>query len=228
MSADNENALATIVSNNVVVAGDDMFDAIKTSGKYLPRLQLMTSNSGQCKAGEFPINHYARVADSDYRDLGTSVDVFIGPWRPMALWDTPDGNMLISYNPMIVDGRPTGVFAEIQAEADKPGMTGAMYGPQFLLWVPSCQEFMTFFMASKTARRASTQVKALMGHPGTLGSKKIESKEHVWFGPTCVACSTPFEMPAAEELKRQVDGFNSPEEPAVEPVAEEDQPERDQ
>ena len=211
-----ENPLVTMDDNALVAAGsDELFEAIKSSQAYLPRLQLMTANSEKCKSGEFPINHYARVHDSDFRDLGATVDVLIIAFRPLAIETTVEGDVITCLDPKVVDGKPTGNFARIQKEADKPGMNGCMYGPQFLVWVPSAQEFMTYYMASKTARRASSQVKARMKDSATLGSQKIEGKEFTWYGPTCQACSTPFEMPTAEEVQEAVQPFLNPPEPEV-------------
>lgn len=211
-----ENPLANIEDLPVAKnQNDEAFDAIKNSQAYLPRLQLLTSNSEKCKEGEFPTNHYARVHDSDYRDLGATVDVLVIAWRPLAIETTPEGDVITCYDPALENGQPTGDFARIQAEADKPGMNGCMYGFQFLVWVPSEKEFMTYYMASKTARRASASVKALMHKAATLGSQKIENKDFTWYGPTCQACSTPFEMPEKEEIVKQMDTFLNPPEPEV-------------
>lgn len=217
-----ENPLATMQETAIATANDDMFKAVASTGSYLPRLQLMTSASEKCKSGEFPMNHYARVQDGDFRDLGPEVDVLVVAWRPLAIEETPDGGILSFYDPTSDD------FARVQVEADKPGMNGHMYGPQFLLWVPSQAEFMSFFMASKTARRASVGVKAQMvksdgtGGTGmaTLGSQKIEGKEFTWYGPTCRACSTPFEMPTEEECRTQMQSFANPPKPEMERVDE--------
>ena len=166
-----ENPLATMQDLAVATTNDDMFKAVASSGSFIPRLQLMTSNSEKCKSGDFQINHYARVHDSDFRDLGKDVDILIVGFRPFALETTPEGDIVTLYD--FEDEN----FKRIQVEADKPGMNGCMYGPQFLVWVASEQEFMTFLMGSKTARRASPSVKALMLNAGTLGSQEIKGKE---------------------------------------------------
>ena len=215
-----DNPLANIDSAEVAVQSDDVFNSISTSQSYLPRLQLMTANSDKCKSGEFPINHYARVHDSDYRDLTNTVDILVVAWRPLAIETTDDGGVLTYFDPKVVDNKPTGDFARVQAIADKGGMNGCMYGPQYLVWVPSEQEFMTFLMASKTARRASKSVKARMHEAGTLGSQEIKGKEFTWWGPTCQACTTPFEMPSEEEVKKQMQTFLNPPEPEVEKAEE--------
>jgi len=210
-----ENPLATMQDAPTAIACDDAaFKATTSSKSYLSRLQLMTSNSEKCKSGEFPINHWARVADSDHRDLGENVDILIVAWRPLAIENTPEGEFLSCYDPESEE------FARIQKIADKPGLNGCMYGPQFLVWVPSQEEFMSMLCGSKTARRASTSVKALMQNAGTLGSQKIEGKDFTWFGMTCQACTTPFEMPSEEECRAVMTEFANPPEPEIEKVKE--------
>ncbi len=216
-----ENPLVAIVGTDVALAGNDDFSLVAAGGAYLPRLQLLTSASDVCKSGEFPMNHYARVQDSENRDLGDTVDVLVIAWRPFALEQTPEGGIIVCYDAKSDD------FARIQAIADRPGMNGSMYGPQFLVWVPSEKEYMTFAMTSKTARRASATVKARMVQSGgdgkgTLGSKKIDGKEFTWFGPTCQPCSTPFEMPAEDECRKQMLAFANPPAPEVTKVAEDE------
>jgi len=218
-----DNALINIGTNAVQTYDDTMFDAIKSGADFLPRLQLMTANSAPCKAGEFPTNHYARVADNEFRDLGDTVDVIVCSWRPMALEQDDEDGVIVVYDPKADDtGKPTGEFARIQKKADSAGMNGCMYGPQFLVWVPSANEFMTFYMASKTARRAAPAVKARMYKAATLGSRKIETKDYTWFGPTCQACSTPLETPDEASLMEEINKFTNPPEPAVETVEEDE------
>lgn len=219
-----ENNLIKVENNAVAAFGDDIFDGIKSGADFLPRIQLMTANSAPCKAGEFPTNHYARVADNEFRDLGDTVDVVVCSWRPMAIETNDEDGVIVVYDPKPDDnGKPTGEFARIQEKANQPGMNGCMFGPQFLLWVPSVNEFMTFYTASKTARRASTAVKARMYKAATLGSRKIETKDYTWFGPTCQACSTPLETPDEAILMEEINKFNNPPEPTVETVAEGDE-----
>lgn len=221
-----ENPLATIdaTNNAVACANDDVFDAIQSGSAFLPRLQLMTANAEKCKEGAFPTNHYARVSGTDFQDLGLEVDVLVCAWRPAAIGTDEEGGIIISYDPMLDDDKKaTGIFAKIMAQADdKENQATNMYGPQYLVWVPATKEFMTFLMGTATARNASQGVKAQLLKPATLGSEKIEGKKHTWFGPTGKACSTPFEMPTAEEAEKQIQLFNNPPEPKVEAVEGDD------
>ena len=69
----------------VVVQDDEVFKEATQSGDYLPRLQLMTSNSKICKDGQFTINHFAIVRDQNHQDVGESVDILVIAWRAKAI-----------------------------------------------------------------------------------------------------------------------------------------------
>ena len=211
-----ENELVTIGdlagSGAVQKYSDDDFDAL-AAGSFLPRLQLMTANSAPCKAGEFPVNHWALIRDQNNQDVGDTIDVLICAWRPMAL--------CFGENTSSVHDPKSAEFLDIQARADVKE-DGFMWGYQALTWVPSVGGFATYFAGSPTARRAFPTVKAEMNGPATFSSKKIDNGTHVWFGPTCVECSTTFDMPEKDEYQKQMEKFNNPAESQNELVAEED------
>jgi hypothetical protein len=96
-----------------------------------------------------------------------------------------------------------------------------MYGPEFLLYIPSVEDFATFFCGSKSARREAPNIKKLMTKPATFKSKKISNKRYTWFGPCVTTCSTPFAPPSLEELQEKVNKFNNPPDTSAEVVAEE-------
>lgn len=193
---------------------DNDFDKTASGGGgFLPRIQLLTSNSQQCKSGEFPINHYAAVDGQTYNDLGKNVDVLIVDWRPKAL--EVGENVISVFDPNDAE------FQRIQeksAEAD----SGCMYGPEFLVYVPSMKGFGTFFMGTKSARREAGNVKSKMHKAATLGSQKIETSKYSWFAPKVSACSTPFDPPSGEELSEVIEKFRNPPKNEVEKVTEEE------
>ncbi|TRZ53742.1 MAG: hypothetical protein D4S01_00690 [Dehalococcoidia bacterium] len=218
-----ENPLATMT--DMPVAMTDDFDLVTSSKAYLPRLQLMTSNSASCKAGDFPVNHYARVHDSAELDLDVTVDCLVCAWRPLALETQAENGVNAFYDPKSDDFIRVQAAADVKTSGDE--INGNLYGPQFLLWLPAQKEFVAFFMSSPTARRASPSVKALIGKAATLGSKKIVGKKFSWFGPTCIECSTPFEMPTEDEARQAMTDFANPPEPVIETVAAEDEATRE-
>lgn len=193
---------------------DETFDAAASGSSFLPRLQLMTSNSEKCKTGEFPTNHYALVSDQKHDDLGKNVDVLLLVWRPKAL-DT-GGDVVISVYD--VDSEE---FARIQDRSLNVQNSNCMFGPEFLVWIPSIQKFATFFCGTKSSRREAGNIKALLKKPATLTSQKCSNKSFTWFAPQVSACSTPFDLPQQDKLVAAVEQFNNPPEPEVETVQEE-------
>ncbi len=177
------------------------------SGDYLPRLQLMSSNSDKCKTGQFPVNHYAMIRDQTFIDLGTDVDVLVIAWRPKAL---EIGEELISSF-----DKDCATFKSIQERSAQQN-SGCMFGPEFLVWIPEQDSFATFFMGSKSSRKEAPNVHSKLQNSGTLSSKLIETKRYKWQTPIMKGCSTPFDPPEQAAMQAQVDKFLSPKESDLE------------
>jgi len=207
-----ENAMIPAeVAGGLAKYDDSVFKETTKSGDYLPRLQLMTSASDKCKSGEFPINHYALIRDQNYDDVGEAVDLLVVTWRPKAL---EIGDEVISvFDPESPE------FKRIQEKSGEKD-SGCMYGPEYLVYLPSAKVFATFFCGSKSARREAPTIQNKLGKPATLKAKKIETKKYTWYAPSCTACSTPFETPDIEDLKKAVEKFNNPPANTVEVVEE--------
>lgn len=209
-----ETELTTELATNLPSKyDDDAFSKMASTG-FLPRLQLMTSNSEACKSGEFPTNHYAQVNDSQNLDLGKSVDCLILSWRPKAL-DMNGEDIVASFDP------ESDSYADIQKRSEEPN-SGCMWGPEFLVYIPQTKAFATFFMGSKSARRVAPAVKGLMYKAATLDSKKVETTKFTWFVPDVTPCQSPFDAPDMDEIKEQVEKFQNPPEPAVEVAGDDD------
>jgi len=193
--------------NAVTKYSDEDFALATKAGDYLPRVQLMTSNSDKCKKGDFPINHYALVRGKDFQDLGDSVDALVIAWRPKAI-EMADA--------IIVDHDPNSEeFKRIQAKAGDAN-SGCMYGPEFLLYLPDQKEFATFFMGSKSSRNEAGNMRTRMHKAATLKSQELSNKHYSWFSPSIVSCSTPFDLPDQAELVEQKQKFENPPEPELE------------
>lgn len=190
------------------------FDAVSKSGDYLSRLQLMTSSSAKCKTGDFPINHYAIVRDQDFTDLGKTIDVIVLEMRPKALDMNSDDGLLMVYD------HEDSEFKRIQKESDVKD-SGCMFGPEFLVWLPSAGQFLTFFMGSKSARRESPQLNSKLGQAATLGSHQIKTRTYTWFAPLISSCSTPpANLPEQEDIDIEVEKFRNPPKNEVETVTD--------
>ena len=181
---------------------DEVFALMTKAGDYLPRLQLMTSNAKKCKEDEFPVNHYALVEGKNFRDLGKEVDILVVAWRPKAL-EIGD-NVLAVHDP---------ADPEFKRICEKAGMadSGCMYGPEYLLYLPGAEVWVTFFMGSKSARNEAKNMRTQMKKAATLTAQKIETKKYTWFAPKVGPCSTPFDLPEDADIKEQAEKFlNSP------------------
>jgi hypothetical protein len=186
-----------------VKTDDEAFGLTTASNTYLPRLQLMTSNSQKCKDGEFPINNFTLTDSTVFDDLGKEVDVLVLAWRPFAL-DTSGDSIISAYDPA------TEIFQKIVEKADTTQNSGCIHGPQFLVWVPSKKKFATLTFGSVSARKEAATVKNLMHKACTLKGKKIETKKYTWYVTTGVPCNTPFDLPAEDQYKAQIEKFINP------------------
>lgn len=189
---------------------DSDFDSVARSGNYLPRLQLMTANSKQCKSGDFPINSYALVNGDSFIDLGKTIDIGIICWRPKAI-DMGGEQVVASYNIQ------NDLFRSIQAKSEIQNSM-CMAGPEFLVWIPN-HGYATFFMGSKSAKRESQNIKSLIGKTATLTSKYAENSKGNWYHPTGKPCSAMIDSPTdLEEFNKVVEAFNNPPESEIEKV----------
>ena len=207
-------AYNTLIDPNAIGGNkydDKAFDATSSSNTYLPRLALLTSSSEACKSGEFMVNHFALQKDSQNIDLGTEVDILVLAWRPKAM-DMSGDVIITSYE------SESESFRNIQAKADVKD-SKCMFGPEFLVYVPKVQQFMTFFCGSKSSRREAAGVKGRMHKAATLKPKKCETKDYTWFVATAHDCSTPFNLPEMDAIKEQIEKFNNPPAPTIEKIA---------
>lgn len=189
------------------------FDAAAKSGSFLSRLQLMTANTDKVKGGEFPANHYALVKNQNFIDLGPEVDCLNLAFRPKAI-EMGDEIVITVFDVKNPE------FIRIQEKAGEPGLTGAMSGPEYLVYIPGQKEFATLFLGSKTARREAPNVQSRIGKAMTLKSKKITTKKYTWFGLIVTSCSTPFDLPEQVEMEENVIKFNNPPVQEIETVEE--------
>lgn len=201
-----ENALVPV---DVLGADDGGALAVASASSFLPRVQLFGGNSDACKEGRIPIGQYGLVAGKDDLEiLGPEVDVLVLAGRAKAL---QTGSSIIS-----VYDHNDPVFKQIQADSDVKD-SGAMFGPEYLLWVPQSDSYATFFMSSKTARRESKAIHALIGFAATLKAKLINGEKYKWHGPVVVKCTAPtFTVPGADLMREQIAKFKNPPKSKIE------------
>lgn len=196
-------------------ASEDVFGAI-TSAAFLPRLQLMSSNSDIVKEGKLGIGRWALLRSNDnFIDLSPEVNVFVLAWRAKAL---EIGDQVMSfYDPKSED------FKKVMVKSEQPN-SGCLYGPEFLVYIPSENAFASLFMASKTARREAPNVKAILEtkeKKATLKVRLIKNTQYSWHGPVATICSQQLPLPDLDAARDQITRFNNPPQTEAEEVAPE-------
>ncbi len=199
-----EGALTTNSFNDV---------AASLSKGYLARLQLFGSKSDACAEGKIGIGRYGLVHDNTIVDLGNEVEAVIVSWRPKAL-QIDNKTVTVSHEP---DSELYQKIKELSTVKD----SGCMHGPEFLLWIPGQDQFVSFHMSSKTARRESQKMEPLIGKAATFRCKLIDNGRHKWHGSVVTGCSSPLTPPSVEDIQEQVKIFQNPPKVEIE-LAEED------
>lgn len=193
---------------------DDAAFSTLSSGNFLPRLQLMNSGSDPVKLGKINQGHYGLVRSKDtVEDLTREAPVLAFAWRPKAL-DMSGDTVISVFNPKSAE------FLRIQNKSEEQN-SRCMYGPEFLVWVPSVESWATFFFGNPTMRRVAAELKALMNKsPALLRSNLIRGKVHSWFGPVISIYSQGVKQPDQQEAIEVINKFNNPPETETEEVAE--------
>lgn len=185
-------------------ADDSAFGEIATSASFLPRIMLMQSTSELVKDDKAKQGHFVLVQGKDqYTDLTKEAIVLPLSWRPKAM-DMSNLEQIIT-----VYKHDDPEFKRIMAKSEEQN-SNCMYGPEYLVWIPIVQVFASYFMSSKTSRRAAPQLKALLGRAATLKSEKIVAKKFSWFGPLITICSQQTQAPTLDAVNTEVTKFNNP------------------
>jgi len=190
---------------------DDFFDEVSTLSAWLPRLQLFTTANKEVKTGKINMNHYGLVLNKDQIiDCTKQVEVVPLAWRPKAM-QFLEKKVISKYNPDDPEFKRIAQLSEVKDAR-------AMYGPEFLIYVPLLGKFASFFMASKSARRESPAVKEALDRRVaiTLDSKFIETAQYSWWTPSIKGCSNTFVLPSNEEILAEVQKFGNPPESEIE------------
>lgn len=192
---------ALIPVPDFAVANEEMFGEIaKASSGFLPRLQLFTGQSGLVKERKFPADHYGLLRRKDFiEDLGEELEVIPITVRSKAIRGLQGDEQQTYYD----HNNPE--FRKIMVESESPD-SGAMYGPEFLVWLPGYGEFAQFFCGSKSARLESQVLFNIykQGKAATLKSRVVKNKKYTWVTIAVAVCSTPFspaQLPSGESVE---------------------------
>lgn len=213
------------MSENQLVPADisgstdlDAFNEATSGGEdYLGRFQLFGSKSDACTEGKIGIGRYGHVKDQNIDDLGDEVDVVICAWRSKAI-DNSGEQLIINHDAQ------SETFEQIKKKSFVRD-SNCMYGPEFLLWIPSAGIFATYHANSKTARREAKKCATLIGKAATFRVQLIDppKSRYKWHGPVITPCSTPLTVPDIFVIKEEIEKFKNPPESEVEVVQPEDE-----
>ncbi len=184
--------------------------AVSKNKEYLPRLKLCGSQAGECQRGLVGIGHYALIKSrEDLEDIGDDFDIIIigGRAKAVQLSDPP----IQSFDP------DCALFKDIVEESTKKD-SDAMFGPEFLVYIPDHQVFATFFLCNPTGRRFAPDMTARMNEGANLTSRLIETKKYKWHGPVIKDCGAPLEVPDLEVITEVATKFLKEKDSKVELV----------
>lgn len=134
----------------------------------LPRVNFCDTSSDLVKEGKITPRHYAFfTSKTEFEDLGDEVFVCVLDAMWAAFWKV-DGKYKIS-NDLNSDG-----FKLAQELAEQP-KTGAFWGLNHLIWLPSKECFATFLLGSKSSRGEYASFDALHMQKASLYHRFVPS-----------------------------------------------------
>lgn len=194
----------------------EAWDDVVRSGDFIPRIQLYGSNSNAVKKEMIPQGRYGYPKSAEeIVDLGKEVQCIPLGWTFKAMMFSGDDRPVVSHDPK------SELFQQIKAKADEGGLTGSVYGIEFLLFLPSIpigvNNYVTLFLNSASSRREATSFRSLIGKAAMLKVRLASNKKGTWHVPVITTCSAPFEnLPDETELESKLDQFKNPPETTVE------------
>jgi hypothetical protein len=201
----------------LLTAQDAAFDELITSTAFLPRIQVFGSTSEAVKEEKIGQGRLGLVrSKDDIEDLGKELDCIPLSYRLKAMQIS--GDEVIS-----VYDHTSDEFKRIQGESEQPN-SGAMYGVEFLLYLPQQGEYVTFFLNSKSSRREAKPMRGLIGKGATVEVVLIKTKRYSWHAPKVKACSTPFQaqLPIPDAMGKEIQRFLNPPNSTVEKASKEE------
>jgi hypothetical protein len=215
-----ETGLATVDTQKLL-------SLLKSDGDYLPRLALQTAAGQECKAGKFPINHYALIQDDTMKDLGTEVSMRVLSVRALAMDLSVAGAPVFCYDPKEDEnGCTTGLFNDIESRSYVKD-SKCMFGLDFLVYLPSVEKFATFYFGTKTSRRDAPAMMNHLGKSVTCSAKSIKHRIHgVYWSISVMTCSEPLDLPDEAEVLKQIKKFQNPPVAAEPELAEKSETEQ--
>ena len=187
----------------------EVFDELAKSSDYLPRLQLISGKSALAEEGKVLPGHWILVTAKDtYTDLTKEVQFMPLASRPKA---SRLGDPVMS-----VYDRKHPEFQKIMEESGIKD-SGAVYGVEFVVWLPSVKMFASLHLNNKSSRPEAKPVQALLNKPGILKSRVAKNEKYTWLVPVATSSSAPFtEFPDQDKYTAVLEKFNNPKDETIE------------
>lgn len=193
-------------------ASESNLRRVTTSNSYLPRFDIIGNNHEKL---EDPDSGYARgdivlvKSKEDWVNFGREVPILLLDVRPKAIQFKP--RFLEVFDPT------SKIFAELEERASRPGMSGAAFGPEYLVWVPGDIRVMaSLYLRNDTGRREAPNFDALLPRFGGNGVALLKShifknaKKQSWPGYQIESYDGDIEYPDWEQQAQIINRFKNP------------------
>lgn len=216
------NEIATFVPvTDMVAAGidDKAFKTQASDNRFLPYLGISAGTSTAVADGLIGVGKwFLTKRKKDIIDLGSEFRGFILGMRLKAL--NLNGDKPVAY----FDHTSPEFLDVAQKAKTMPSDSGYLAGADFLIYIPGPLDlFVTYHMASKTAKNEAGMLKQLLGKPATFKLTQLQNpKGQKWFGPVVTVCSVDLQGPSRDEYLAVLEAFKNPPKVQVESVTEEE------
>lgn len=202
-----ETELSTFNASALIPAEDTNLATVATRRAFLPNLKLFAAQSAAVIGGKIGMAHMGLQKSKDsIVDLGKTVDLIFYTYRYKAVEKV--GGEYINYYHLA--NETFGDEFKRTTEKSKDKNSGCMSGVEFLVWIPSQNEFAIYYANNTSALGIVKSITALLTKPATLGSELVKTKDFSWYAPTVTLCSTEVSQPQMAELQSVGQWFLSP------------------
>jgi len=202
---DGKKGLPSLIPDDLIVqiGDEDRIEELTKSSSYIPSVRVFDGSSKPCKSRKLPPGEIAIYKDADsYLQLGREINALVIGYRPRAaimgtsvqnFWDDTSEE-----------------FKLVEAKAHK-GVKNYNAGLEYLLYLPDLagekNSFAVMFFGNKSGRREDPKIRALVGRAATITSSFVEKPKNSWWCAAVNPCSTPFDLPETEDIKKAIEIF---------------------
>ena len=182
---------------------DKSFDDLVTTSSYQTRVQLYGSNSKDVKKELIGQGRFGIPRSKDkIEDLGKEFNCIPLDFRYKAL-DTSGDDAIQTFDS---DSKE---FQEIKEKSFVKD-SGCMFGVEFLLWLPDQEEFVTYYLSSKSSRPEAKPLRNLKGKAANIKIELADNKRYTWHVPVVSASDVAIsKLPSTEDVQKEMERFRN-------------------